>query len=130
MVATNHKITKFYDLLAYFGTNNWGFKDDNVLDLWQQLSVEDKTIYPFDIAGMDWDQHAQNHILGLRVHVVKDPIESLTKARRRMLRYAFVLVSGFQTLIAFFQIEVTAPIPSIFPFRFVLLVCFPSFLDL
>lgn len=86
MVATNQKITKFYDLLSYFGTNNWAFKDNNVLDLWQQLSVEDKTIYPFDIAGMDWDQHAQNHVLGLRVHVVKDPIETLTKARRKMIR--------------------------------------------
>lgn len=83
MIKLYKKINKFIDVMSYFAMNAWNFTDDNTLALWRSCSPKDKEIFPFDIADMDWDVHAQAHTLGLRVYLVKDDIHTLEKGRKK-----------------------------------------------
>ncbi|KAL0273819.1 UNVERIFIED_CONTAM: hypothetical protein PYX00_006400 [Menopon gallinae] len=86
MVKVYKKIRKFNVVLSFFSTKQFHFTDDNVHKLWGSLSRKDQEIFPFDIADLDWDYFAQGHLLGLRVYLVKDDIDTLHKARLRWKR--------------------------------------------
>lgn len=97
------KIQKFNDVMSYFSTKEWNFTDDNTLQLWKNLSPKDQEIYPFDIAEMDWDFHAQAHLLGLRVYLVKDDIDTLPQGREKWRRLHILHRTLQAVLIALFS---------------------------
>lgn len=86
MVKVYKKISKFNGVLAFFSSKQFHFADDNVQNLCRSISRKDQEIFPFDIADLDWDYFAQGHLLGLRVYLVKDDIDTLPKARLRWRR--------------------------------------------
>lgn len=86
LVKSYQKISKFLDVIAYFATRTWHFADDNVVELWNSLSSQDKEIYPFDVAELDWDYFSLTHLLGLRVHLAKDGLETLPAGKLKYKR--------------------------------------------
>lgn len=102
-VKSYQKIKKFLDVLSYFARRNWAFSVNNVRKLLRKMSDEDMKIFNFDIQSLSIDEIVHNGILGGRVYLVKDPLDTLPKARRKymMLKCAHYTLLGILLLILF-----------------------------
>lgn len=93
---------------SYFCNNEWKFENNNTAALWEELSPTDKKLFPFNVSNLDWEDYFDKFILGSRVHLLQDPIETLPQARRKLkmfqaLQYfiIFVLVCLATMLVGF-----------------------------
>lgn len=50
------------------------------------MSAEDKEIFFFDIKELNWAEYAQVYAIGVRVFMMKDDIQTLPAARRKLKR--------------------------------------------
>ncbi|KAK7595553.1 hypothetical protein V9T40_013378 [Parthenolecanium corni] len=80
------RLDQVRDILRYFQARKWLFKTDNVRSMWQNLSSEDKEIFYFDIKNVNWAEYAQCYALGVRVFMMKDDIQTLPAARKKLTR--------------------------------------------
>lgn len=83
------KIHKFSGVISYFCTQQWKFNNDNVLALWERTSPEDKKIFDFNLNSLDWEDYYYHHVRGLRVYILKDPLETIEKGRVKFKRYGY-----------------------------------------
>ncbi|CAB3257590.1 unnamed protein product [Arctia plantaginis] len=86
------KIAKFSDVLAYFATRDWKFDNRNVKNLFKELCDADKQIFDFNMETLDWNDYFYNYIRGVRVYLLKDPVETVPAGlkkynRLRILHY-------------------------------------------
>ncbi|XP_015432264.1 PREDICTED: putative fatty acyl-CoA reductase CG5065 [Dufourea novaeangliae] len=81
MVGIQAKLCKATKCLEYFSTQQWNFRDDNVRSLGEQLSMEDKQTFPFDVRQIDWPSYLEHYILGIRHFILKESPDSLPAAR-------------------------------------------------
>ncbi|EDV42333.1 uncharacterized protein Dana_GF17061 [Drosophila ananassae] len=86
----------------YFTTNTFYFEVDNTNRLRDQMSSEEKTIFEFDMASLDWKEYWNQALKGMRVYLGKEPMtpESLTQGRRLLWKlkwahYSIVTVIAF-----------------------------------
>jgi alcohol-forming fatty acyl-CoA reductase len=77
------KIDQFSDVLSYFTTRQWDFSDTNVQGLHNECIEADKALFPLNIADLQWDSYLKSYMLGLRLHLLKEPLDNLTVARRK-----------------------------------------------
>ncbi|KAF5284639.1 hypothetical protein FQR65_LT13470 [Abscondita terminalis] len=77
LVKSYEKIGKFLDVLAFFSTRGWVFYNTNTQKLWKSLSEYDRSLYRFDVAALNWDDYFRSFVLGGRLYLVKDPIETI-----------------------------------------------------
>ncbi|KAF2904474.1 hypothetical protein ILUMI_01714 [Ignelater luminosus] len=103
------KIAKFVDVIAFFSTKQWLFINQNTQELWNSLSSQDKKLFNFDMGSFCWDAYFSTYISGIRVYVVKDPMETvpqgLVKAFRLKLAHYIlvtVLLLGFFKFLLYF----------------------------
>lgn len=85
-MAGYNKMHKFINVISYFSLQSWIFNDGNTRSLVQKLSKLDRTLFNFDIAPLNWDEYFKKHVLGVRVNIIKDPIETLPMALKRQKR--------------------------------------------
>lgn len=67
--------------MSFFATNQWEFTNDNVLTLWEKLSIVDKDKFFFNVTNIDWDSYWLSYVKGIRVFLLKDPMETVNKAK-------------------------------------------------
>lgn len=92
------KIHKFTDVLNYFTIKQWNFKNDRVNELMNSLDDRDKEIFFCDIKKLSWDEFFKTYIQGIRIYLMKDPIETLPEARikwQRLITYLFIRLFYF-----------------------------------
>ncbi|XP_017889314.1 fatty acyl-CoA reductase wat-like [Ceratina calcarata] len=77
------KIHKFSHVISFFCTNQWSFRDNNVVKLWERMNPADQEIFHFNIKALDWEDYFLVHIKGLRVYMLKDPMDTLEPARAK-----------------------------------------------
>lgn len=77
------KVNKFVDVLAFFTTQEWEFRNDNVQELWKEMSEADQKLFPFDIREIRWDAYQKNHVFGIRRYVLKEDISTLPAALKK-----------------------------------------------
>ncbi|GLG99513.1 Fatty acyl-CoA reductase wat [Gryllus bimaculatus] len=87
MIKAYQKIHRFSNVITYFSTQHWDFTNQNVIELWDRLSKEDKKMFDFDMKKLDWDKFFTNYILGCRIYILKDDISTLPQARIRWRRF-------------------------------------------
>lgn len=97
LVKAYTKIAKFVDVIAFFSTQQWLFVNKNTQELWNGLSLQDKKLFNFDMGSFDWDIYFRTYIPGIRVYVVKDPLETVPQGvakafRLRIAHYFLVTV--------------------------------------
>ncbi|XP_058823561.1 putative fatty acyl-CoA reductase CG5065 [Topomyia yanbarensis] len=90
MVKVQKKITQGLEILQYYTTKVWVFKNDNMLAMYSRLSEQDREKFYFDMSHVHWPTYFLNYILGVRQFVLKEPPETLPKARR-LLRKLYIL---------------------------------------
>ena len=83
---------KFEKAISYFALRQWHFIDQNVVELWQQLSDIDKRLFPFNISDVNWRAYSEDHYFGIRKYLLKDDISNKSRAIKRFR----VLVSKLQ----------------------------------
>ncbi|XP_043504627.1 fatty acyl-CoA reductase 1-like [Polistes fuscatus] len=72
-------------------------QNDNVLKLWDKLSVVDKHKFFFNVSDIDWECFSSTYIKGVRVYLLKYPMETVDESRpfyRRGLVGDHLKVSG------------------------------------
>lgn len=86
------KINKFSDVIAYFGTRSWDFKNRNVQSLWKSLDAKDKDLFFFDMSQLDWDKYFFVYTSGVRQYLLKDDPSTIPAALKRLRRFVYVTV--------------------------------------
>lgn len=86
LMAGYKKMHKFSSVISYFSLQSWLFRDSNTRSLVQKLSKLDQSLFNFDIAQLDWNDYFIKHVRGIRLYILKDPIESLPKAIKHTKR--------------------------------------------
>jgi len=84
------------DVLNYFATQEWKFTNDRLHALIAKLTFKDREKFNFDIRDVDWNTYFETYIRGIRVYLIKDPIETLPQARIKWQRYE--TVNNFQKI--------------------------------
>ena len=51
-----------------------------------QMSVEDKRTFYFDVRTIDWKAYLENYSLGTRLYILKDDPSTLPRARKHLRR--------------------------------------------
>ncbi|XP_043486008.1 fatty acyl-CoA reductase wat-like [Polistes fuscatus] len=77
-------IEKFKYVMNYFTFTEWEFTNvtnDNVLKLWDKISVVDKHKFFFNVSDIDWECFSNAYIKGVRVYLLKDPMETVDESR-------------------------------------------------
>ncbi|XP_048487844.1 fatty acyl-CoA reductase wat isoform X1 [Plutella xylostella] len=90
MLKFYHKVMKLANILFYFSTQDWRFSDQSVRNMWDTLSEQDKAVFPFSIADMNWEYLAETFLVGLRVYLVKDDLSTLPEARKKWNRLYYM----------------------------------------
>ncbi|KAK0079381.1 hypothetical protein PV325_001342 [Microctonus aethiopoides] len=75
------KIHRFMDVLNYFSTKQWTFGNNRMNSLIKRLHPKDKEIFFCNIKDLVWDTYFQTYLQGIRVYLIKDPLETLPEAR-------------------------------------------------
>lgn len=83
LLKTYKKVCEFSDMIAYFTTHQWQFRNDAVIKLWDRLNPVDRKIFDFNMADFSWDEFIKHMILGVRIYIAKDPKDTLKQARLR-----------------------------------------------
>ncbi|XP_058793396.1 fatty acyl-CoA reductase wat-like [Phymastichus coffea] len=86
MLSIYKKIMKFMDVLNYFTTKEWQFKNDNVNALADKLHNKDRSLFYMDMRDVDWDLYFQSYIKGIRTYLMKEPLDNLHAAKIRWRR--------------------------------------------
>ncbi|KAK2586498.1 hypothetical protein KPH14_011396 [Odynerus spinipes] len=99
------KIHKFMDVLNYFTIKEWKFTNERFHTLLSKLTLEDRELFFCDIRDVVWDTYFKTYIAGIRVYLIKDPLETLPQARIKWRRLYWIhqatkLLLGY----AFFRI--------------------------
>ncbi|CAH1382131.1 unnamed protein product [Tenebrio molitor] len=78
---------KLFDSFGFFTNTNWKFTNGNVKRLWDRTNDGDRKLFPFDIRLVKWDRYYSNFLKGIRIYLLKDPLNTVPEARIRMQRF-------------------------------------------
>ncbi|CAH1721740.1 fatty acyl-CoA reductase wat-like [Aphis gossypii] len=77
------KMHKFSEVISYFSLQSWTFHDNNTKSLAAKLSKLDQSLFKFDAAKLDWNEYFKKHVLGIRLYIIKDTMDSVPEAVKR-----------------------------------------------
>nr|XP_033331554.1 fatty acyl-CoA reductase 1-like [Megalopta genalis] len=79
------KMDKFGDVISFFTTQQWKFRDENVKKLWSKLGPIDRKSFNFNVADINWPEYFDVYMRGIRVYSLKDPLteESIRAGRSK-----------------------------------------------
>ncbi|XP_060533075.1 fatty acyl-CoA reductase wat-like [Cylas formicarius] len=80
------KIHKFSDVISYFATRSWKIQSARVHQLISKMSGEDQDLFFCDLRKLDWNEFYLSYLRGVRVYLLKDPMDTLPQARKRWSR--------------------------------------------
>lgn len=76
----------------FFALHQWNFASDNVQCLQQALdNSADQELFNVDISMLNWDAYIKKYIQGIRKYVLKDPVETIPSARKKLYRFEFFI---------------------------------------
>uniref|UniRef100_T1IQ15 Fatty acyl-CoA reductase n=1 Tax=Strigamia maritima TaxID=126957 RepID=T1IQ15_STRMM len=76
--------------LQFFGKHEWEFSNENTMQLWNSLTIEEKKIYNFDLNQIDWSRHVENYVYGLKVYQLQEDVSTLSSARKRYKKLLWI----------------------------------------
>ncbi|KAG6443936.1 putative fatty acyl-CoA reductase CG5065 [Manduca sexta] len=82
MVKMQKRINYGLEVLQYYTTKEWYFKNDNFLALRNNISKEENEMFYTDIHDVNWSTYIKNYIKGAREYCCKEDPSTLPQARR------------------------------------------------
>ncbi|XP_024944509.1 fatty acyl-CoA reductase 1 isoform X2 [Cephus cinctus] len=98
LVKIQSRISSGLELLQYYTTKEWIFRNDRLKDMQQRLRSSDREIFFMNTKDICWDDYILNYILGTRKYCLKDDPSTLPQARRV---FAYLYVADLFVRIAF-----------------------------
>ena len=86
MVRITSKMHYALHVMNYFTQNEWSFKSNNLLQLYQNMDPDERQVFNFDMTSINWDSFARNSHYGNRRHLLKESDDTIGMARKRMQR--------------------------------------------
>ena len=62
LVKISSLMQKSQKALEPFTTNSWDWTHGNMDKLWEELSQEDREIFPFDLRELDWSNFLETYV--------------------------------------------------------------------
>ncbi|XP_001601942.1 putative fatty acyl-CoA reductase CG5065 [Nasonia vitripennis] len=90
LVKVQAKVTYGINLVYYYTTKQWIFKNDRLKAMRESLSPEDRKVFFMDIKVIVWDDYLLSYILAARKYCLKDDPSTLPQARR-VFAYLYVV---------------------------------------
>lgn len=81
---------RFYSVVEDFVKREWDFRNANTQNLWRKINSVDKELFNFDSASFNWNDVFLSYIKGVRMYMLKDPMDTLPRARRKALRLKII----------------------------------------
>ena len=70
-------------MLRFFIKGEWTFKKPRLVNLWNGLTAEDQDLFLFNLESMDWRTYMHSLVLGIRVYLLKDGVDTVKAAREK-----------------------------------------------
>ncbi|KAK2575590.1 hypothetical protein KPH14_011299 [Odynerus spinipes] len=87
------RIEKHRSELLYFMVNNWTIKVDEMVKIWERMNTTDHELFFCDLRELDWERYCIIYWRGLRVYLLKDPMDNLEEAKRTNLYELRLLIN-------------------------------------
>ncbi|XP_015367357.1 PREDICTED: putative fatty acyl-CoA reductase CG5065 [Diuraphis noxia] len=100
------KMHKFSEVVAYFALQSWMFHDNNTTSLMKKMSKLDQSLFRFDMTKLDWNEYFKNHVLGIRLYIVKDSIDTIPEAIKRNKKLYMIHYTLMSFLVALLMLVV------------------------
>ncbi|XP_013191884.2 putative fatty acyl-CoA reductase CG5065 [Amyelois transitella] len=82
MVKIQKRVNYGLEVLQYYTTKEWHFKNDNFLALRKKVSVEDDETFYTDLNEIDWMEYIGFYIKGAREFCMKEDPATIPQAKR------------------------------------------------
>lgn len=84
LVKISSLMQKSQKALEPFTTNSWDWTHGNMDKLWEELSQEDREIFPFDLRELDWSNFLETYVQGIRKYLFKEDPSTIPASRRHL----------------------------------------------
>lgn len=68
-------------VIAYFSSQEWNFHSDANQALCKKLNTLDRQKFDFDLNNLDWENYMHYHVRGLRLFILKDPMDTIEEGK-------------------------------------------------
>lgn len=82
MVRIQKRISDGMTILQYFTMRDWIFHNTKLMIMQDEMSPEDKKLFPIDFKLLEISEYMKGIILGTRQYCMKENLSSLPRARR------------------------------------------------
>lgn len=94
MMKTISRLHKAMMVLEYFTSNSWNWSTENMSQLQNSMSPEDRKVFNLDLRQLHWDQYLETYCLGTKKFLLNEDLAGLPAARQhlnrlRNIRYTF-----------------------------------------
>ena len=101
------KLTSGIGVLKHFTSNEWVWKNQNMLKLQSELEQTDNSslqAFDFDMRSLDWQLFLENYLLGIRHFLLKNKPETLDSSRRRLklMKFLHYIVQCFFVIFIYY----------------------------
>lgn len=97
-VAGYKKFRNLQSQIGFFTNKQWRFYNRNTRELYKSMNDVDKKIFPFSMKIFNWEKFLATYCVGVRVYLMKDPIETVPQGLRKV-RILAVLHYSLMTLL-------------------------------
>ncbi|XP_021926220.1 putative fatty acyl-CoA reductase CG5065 [Zootermopsis nevadensis] len=84
MVKIQRRIQGGLDVLQYYTTKEWVFRNDVYKSLSESMTERDRETFYTDVKMVNWDGYIKQFVLGTRHYCLKEDPATLPEARRRI----------------------------------------------
>ncbi|KAK0181960.1 hypothetical protein PV327_000137 [Microctonus hyperodae] len=77
------KVTMNLRRIFFFGNGNWRIHVNETQKVWDRMNKRDQHLFFCDFRLFDWVTYGYSYWPGLRVYILKDPMTTLSAARRK-----------------------------------------------
>ncbi|XP_076754545.1 putative fatty acyl-CoA reductase CG5065 [Xylocopa sonorina] len=88
LVKVQHKVNAGIEMIRYYTTKQWEFRNDRMKELQSELNASDREEFFMNTNFISWDEYLCLYILGTRKYCLKDDLSTLPRARK-VLRYLY-----------------------------------------
>lgn len=91
MAKIAKRFQKAADTGEFFAMHEWNFTSNNLKRLAHRVHLaRDGQEFNLDMSDMSWDSYIENYMFGIRKFVLKDDMDSMEKARRKIKKLYWV----------------------------------------
>uniref|UniRef100_A0A915JAJ5 Fatty acyl-CoA reductase C-terminal domain-containing protein n=1 Tax=Romanomermis culicivorax TaxID=13658 RepID=A0A915JAJ5_ROMCU len=86
LIRIYRKLFRAVNTLEYFTSRQWHFQSKMIVNLYSDLSPQDKKNFNIDVTQIDWERYLENYVIGVKRYILKEQMSNILKARLQLKR--------------------------------------------